>query len=164
MNPRDKIPRKSKDSPAEARAYALKLLNYRSRSRREILDKLKRKGFEDTHIKNAIRFLEDTGLINDEELASQLFRYSLENKSLGKKGIIMLLARRGIDKEIIDRTILNHSVEMDVKTAEAFVKRRLNTLKNYPEEVIKRRLWGMLRRRGFSSNVIYKVIDKLPQD
>lgn len=150
-----------KGSSAEARAYALKLLSYRSRSRKEMLERLKRKGFAKVQINSTITFLEDTGLINDETLASTLFSHSVERKSLGKQGINLLLAKRGINRELIDKTLAAHTEEMEKKAALEFVGKKMNTLKNYPEDVVKRRLWGMLRRRGFSTDVIKRVIDAI---
>ena len=57
-----------KGSRADAKTYALKLLGYRSRSKKEMLERLKRKGFESGQINAAIKFLEDTDLINDKEI------------------------------------------------------------------------------------------------
>jgi len=147
-----------KGSRADAKTCALNLLSYRSRSRKELLDRLKRKGFSDGQISDAVKSLERAGLINDEGLAEELFRYSLERKPLGKRGLGALLARRGIDKELIDNTLSARTGEMEEKAALMLVEKKIRTLKNHPEDIVKRRLWGMLRRRGFSSGVIHKVI------
>jgi SOS response regulatory protein OraA/RecX len=39
--------------------------------------------------------------------------------------------------------------------------RKLRVLEKYPQKTVKRRLLGMLRRRGFSSSVIHKVLNTL---
>lgn len=150
-----------KGSDAEAKAYALKLLSYRSRSRRELRDRLKRKGFGDEQINTAVLSLERIGLINDEQLAQQLLRYSTETKPLGKKGLDALLAKRGIDKELVSRTLSSHTKDTEEESAQLFVEKKLRSLKNYPADVVKRRLWGMLSRRGFSAGVIQKVVGSL---
>ncbi len=146
---------------AEAKAYALKLLSYRSRSRKEMREKLRRKGFNNEQINSTIEFLENSGLISDEALASELFRHSLERKSLGKKGIEMFLSIRGIDKRLINKTLSTYTTETEVKAARKFVKRKLKTLENYPENVVKRKLWGMLQRRGFATEVINKAVNSI---
>jgi len=147
-----------KGSVAEAKAFALKLLSYRSRSRRELCDRLKRKGFGDEQTDHAVRYLERAGLINDERLAQELLNYSSERKPLGKKGLEVLLAKRGIDKELINRTLSSHTKDAEEESAQLFVEKKLRSLKNYPGDVVKRRLWGMLRRRGFSAGVIHRVV------
>jgi regulatory protein len=120
--------------------------------------RLELKGFRGEHIENTMEFLEHSGLINDETLASELFSYSTEAKSLGKNGVRMFLIKRGIDKPLIDKVLVDHSDEMEEKCAREFVKRKLRTLKNYPEQTVKRRLVGMLQRRGYSTDVIYKTV------
>ncbi len=152
---------KLKGSPAEAKAYALKLLSYRARSRKELLERLVRKGFGSSQIKEAIESLEDAGLINDEDLAPELLRYSIEYKSFGKKGIRTFLSKRGIGRDLIDEVLSNHSPETEEKTAVGFVERKLENLKNYPEDIKRQKLRGMLQRRGFSWEVINRVVNSM---
>ncbi len=147
-----------KGSPTDAKAYALKLLSYRARSKKEMIERLAGKGFEASRIDVTLKLLEDAGLINDKLLASDLLHYSAERKYLGKRGIRMYLTKRGIDKELTDKTLSAHTAEMEEKAAIEFVERRLRTLRSYPENVIKQRLWGMLQRRGFSFDVIKKAV------
>ena len=146
---------------SNAMACALKLLSYRSRSKKEIIEKLNRKGFSGSEIDTTIHFLEKAGFINDETLAAELFRYSIERKSLGKKGIEAFLSRRGIDKELVNKTLSIHTSDIDEESAGRFAEKRLKSLKKYPEDIIKRRLWGMLQRRGFSIAVINRVLHSL---
>lgn len=146
---------------ADAKACALRLLSYRSRSKKEIREKLNRKGFSDSEIDTTIHFLEKAGLINDETLAAELFRYSIERKYLGKKGIEALLSGRGIDKELVNKTLSIHTNDIEAESAERFAEKKLKSLKKYPEDVVKRRLWGMLQRRGVSIAVIKRVLDSL---
>ena len=101
-----------KGSLAEVRGYALRLLNYRARSRKEMLERLEKKGFDQDHIKNVMDFLERTKLINDEALASDLYRQSTERKYLGCRGVRMFLFRRGIPKDLIDKTMSEHTGEV----------------------------------------------------
>ena len=153
------MPRSPKDPRNAARSYAYKLLSYRSRSRKEMLDKLRTKGFEDEDVSAVMEFLETSGLINDAKLASELLGYSAGSRPLGKNGIRMLMLKRGIDKGIVDETLYSHTAEMEERAAIEFAERRSRALRNYPADVAKRRLWAMLQRRGFSVGVISKVIN-----
>ncbi len=153
--------RKSKDSLAEARTYAFKLLSYRSRSIKEMSDKLGRKGFADDQISSTVSYLTEMGLMNDESLASDLYRLSTDYKSLGKRGIKTFLLKRGIDRDLIDHTLVDHTSDMEERTALEFALKRMETLKRYPFDVVKRRLWGLLQRRGFSYEVVKKVVNSL---
>jgi regulatory protein len=126
-----------------------------------MLQKLEMKGFNKDHIARTVEFLEKSGLINDEILASDLFRFSVERKSLGKNGVKMFLLKRGIGKELIDNMLLDLTSDAEEKSAGEFVERKLRILKNHPENVIRRRLWGMLQRRGFSYDVISRTINSV---
>lgn len=123
--------------------------------------KLRQKGFNEGLISSTITYLHDIGLMNDESLASDLYGISTRSKSLGKNGIRMFLMKRGIGKSLIDTTLSDHTSEMEEKSALEFAVGRLQTLKNYPDDVVKRRLWGMLQRRGFSLDVIKRVINSI---
>lgn len=150
-----------KGSHADAKTCALKFLSYRSRSKKELLDRLKRKGFSEGQIDHAVRSLEHAGLIDDQNLAGELFAYSLERKPLGKKGIEAFLSRRGIGKELIHKTLSVHTGDMEQESANRFVEKKLKSLKSYPDDVVKRRLWGMLRRRGFSAEVAQRALGSI---
>jgi len=128
-----------------------------------MLEKLRRKGFDDGLIHSTIEYLSAIGLMNDEALASDLYRLTTDYKSLGKKGIRTFLLKRGIDKDLIDTTLSEHTSEIEEKTALEFAEKRLETLKRYPRDVVKRRLWGLLQRRGFSFDVIKRVVNSILQ-
>ncbi len=153
--------RRPKDPKIAARSYAFKLLSYRSRSRKEMLDKLRTKSFENDDINFVMEFLEKSSLINDVELASELFSYSVGSKPLGRNGIRMFMLKRGIDKGLVDETLAGHTAKMEEHAAMEFAERKSRILANYPEKVARRRLWAMLQRRGFSADVIRRVVDSV---
>jgi regulatory protein len=145
----------------DPKSYALKLLSYRSRSRKEIIDRLKRKDFPVAEIEKTIHFLEKAGFISDEALIKELFRYSVERKALGKKGVEAFLTKRGIDKELIHKELSGYTKDIEAESAARFAEKKLKSLNKYPKEIIRRRIWGMLQRRGFSAEVISKALEEL---
>lgn len=150
-------------SATEAKRYALKLLHYRSRSEKEIIQRLKRKGFDDNHINDTVEFLKNAELIKDNVLASELFRNATENKLLGRKGIQAFLSNRGIKKDLAAEALSCLSEDTEKETALRLVEKKMKVLRNHPKNVIKRRLWGMLERRGFSAGVINTVIKSIDE-
>ncbi len=123
--------------------------------------KLRDKGFDEALIRDTVTYLHNIGLMDDVSLASDLYRIGAEHKSLGKRGIRMFLAKRGIDRELIDTTLSDHTPDKEIEAAREFAERKYETLKKYPEQVIRRRLWGMLQRRGFSAHVVHTVINSV---
>lgn len=153
--------RTSKDSAAKAKAYALKLLNYRSRSCREMRERLERKGFAGQEIEAVMDALARVGLLDDRACAGELALYAWEKKHLGRKGVSAFLSRRGFDRKLITQVLSTHTESLEEYHAREFVKKKIRSMKDYPADVLRRRLWGMLARRGFQSDVASRVIKDL---
>lgn len=151
-------PRISRGSQNEAINYALKLLSYRSRSRSEMIERLKRKGFIHQETERTIRYLQDRGFIEDRALAKELFTNAVERRSLGRMGISAFLCRRGIDKELINETISIHTRDMEMESADRFTRKRLENLESYPDDVKRRRIRAALHRRGFTAEIIREAV------
>ncbi len=154
---------RSSDSINSARGYALRLLAVRGRSERELRDRLRRKGFAEGTVEETVSSLKDAGLVDDLALRDDLISYALNVRSLGVMGTRMLLLKRGIPEEVVDSADLEGLDETE--GAERLVRKRVPLLKGLPEAKARRRLWGMLRRRGYSCETIARVMrGLLPED
>ena len=145
------------DLQNKARKYALKLLSYRGRSRKELEDRLKKKGFNDTVTSSTIHFLNDAELINDLSLAETLKREALSSKMLSQTGAKRYILAKGIPQEIIDR-IFSNDEDIDIENAIRLMDKKMKALINYPPETARRRLYNLLLRRGYSYETIMKVL------
>jgi len=148
---------RSSDSASKARGYALRLLGIRGRSERELRDRLKRKGFKKDTIDATIPALKEFGLVDDPALADDLIAYAVNKKTLGVRGVKALLQKRGIPEDIIDSSGIDTIDE--IKGAEELVRKKVKLFKSLPKEKVKRRLYGMLQRRGHSAETIKRVLD-----
>ncbi len=147
------------DSLENALKSAFRLLGYRDRSEKEICERLAKKGFSQKTIKDVVDYLKEKDFIDDRRLAEALKRHAVERKHLGKRGTISYLIKRGIPVEIAAGISGDEDDYFD--SAKRLVERRLQHMKNYDTETIKRRLWGLLARRGFSNEAIRKVIKSI---
>lgn len=127
-------------------------------------ERLSRKKFSDDQINPTIKFLEDAGLMNDKAVALELLRYAAERKNLGRRGLEMFLFRRGIGRDLISEILSNHTAEMEKEAASKLVEKKMMTLRHHPENVIRRRLWGMLQRRGISADIAHRVIKDIDKE
>ena len=144
------------DNFHKALQYAFLLLRYRDRSEREIIARLNKKGFtEDAGIK-AGNYLKEKGFINDARYAESLKRMAIEQKHLGRRGVVHYLLSKGIPDEIVEG--ISGDDEEYFDTAEKLVARKMRQLKGLDDSVIRRRLWGALLRKGYSSDIIKKVL------
>lgn len=146
-----------KGSRDKATQYALKLLGYRGRSVKELEDRLRGKGIPASAVSSAIRHLKDIGLIDDVSLAESLKREAETTKMLSQKGAKRYLFSRGIPRDIIEM-VFSHEDNPDVENAGRLVDKKMKVLGGYPAEIVKRRLYGLLSRRGYSSETILKVL------
>lgn len=139
--------------------HAFSLLNYRDRSEREMYGRLNRKGFPDEVTQEAISYLKERRFIDDKRFAELLKRDATERKYLGRDGVRNYLLSKGISTDIADE--LSGHEEDYLGSARIFVEKKLKSMKNYDEKIVKRRLRGLLLRRGFSYDTAYKVIKNL---
>lgn len=138
------------------REYALKLITIKDRTKKEIYEKLRQKGYDENAVIEEIAFLEEYGYINDFNYAKKFISDSVNIKKWGSRRIYSELTRKGIEREIID-SLLNFDNEEEVLMAE-FQKRFKNSdLSNIKE---RRRIFGFFMRRGFKSSSIQYVLNK----
>jgi regulatory protein len=146
-----------KDSHAKAKHYALKLLSYKGRSEKELEERIGKKGFEKAVASSTIDYLKNIGLIDDVAYAEILKREALGAKLLSVRGAQRYLFSRGIPKDIIAR-VFDSGENMDIENAGILIEKKLRTLHNCSSETIKRRLYNLLARKGYSFETIMSAL------
>ncbi len=146
--------------------YAFRLLSYRGRSEKEMAERLRRKGFDDSSVASVIDRLRSAGLIDDRKLASSLKRYAGESKHLSILGTKKLLAERGVQRDLIEETV--EGID-ESEIARSLVERKIAAWgKHLPAggrqlltpDVI-RKLYAFLLRRGYPSETIKKILEQV---
>lgn len=140
------------DKRLSALNYALKLLSYRGRSERELINRLSIKGYTDEEIKRSLEELKDIGLIDDRKIALDFKNYAKETKKLGSMGIRNFLLSRGISADVIEEIYDDNDEEED---AYKLIQKRI---RNLEDEKAKKRIYSLLQRRGYSFETIRKVL------
>ena len=138
-----------------ARARALNILGSRSLSRREIKDRLMKKGETEERAEETAAWLESAGFVNDAEYAAQLVRHYAA-KEYGQARIRDELYRRGVPKELW-KEALALAPEPD-DALDRLVARRLSG--KQPDKKELGRLSAHLMRRGFSWEDIRSALDR----
>jgi regulatory protein len=146
------------DSQNKAKKYAFKLLSYRGRSEKELKERLLKKGISKAVTSSTVTYLKHLGLIDDRSLAETLKREALSRKLLSQKGASLFLHHRGVPREIIDE-VLDYDETVDLRNARRLLhKKNIQANRNYSSLKVKRRLYSLLARRGYSSDTIHKVL------
>ena len=144
----------------KANDYAIKLLSYRPRSQKEINDRMKQKGYDEEVIIKTIRRLKEYNLINDMDFAKEYTK--TKAKKYGQSRIKMELARKGIEEEIISNILndeLNYENQYEAALEQA--KKKIKSYRGEERQAIYRKLGSYLQRRGFSYDIISKILKEL---
>jgi len=142
-----------------AKEKALKLLELRPRSERELKQKLRQKGFTEKIIFEVVSDLKRVDLINDEKFAESWASSRLNNKPMGKFLLKQELFRKGIKKELIEDVIRkSFEDEKEVELAAKLLEKRKRLFQNLENRKIQKKLSDFLLRRGFSYYIVNKVM------
>ena len=143
----------------KAQAYALMLLGYRERSLREIEMRMRQKGYEEKLLEKVVKYLKDRNLINDKRF-TQLWAESRIKKGYGRWRIQSELEQKGVNREIGDEILKDlYSGIDEVQVALDLVEKKRWVSKEPPR--LTERVSNLLRRRGFSFEVISNVVEKI---
>ncbi len=133
---------------------AMELLLYKSRSEKELRDKLSQKGYPEEEIEAAVQYVSRFGYLNDETFAEQYVALRKDRK--GKNALRMELREKGIREEIIEEALAGME-EAEEDVVYALLVRRAGEPHELEEKEY-RRLFGYCARRGFSAGNIHKAL------
>ena len=142
----------------QANNVALNFLTHRKRTKKEIIQKLKDKGFEENTIEKTLDFLKNYGLIDDLDYASSFVKDKISLNKHGPHRIKYDLYRKGISQEIIEEVLKEDN---EYPRALELAKKKMSSYRKDDREKIYRKLGGFLQRRGYSYDCISKVLKEL---
>jgi regulatory protein len=151
------------EAAADVTTYdrALSLLAFRSRSARELRRRLVQKGEVAERVDRTIERLTTAGLLDDAEYARQVARSKLLGQGASKRRLAQELFKRGVAREVADEAIgdVIEDESVDEQTVvEGLVRKKLRSLSDEDPVARRRRLYGFLARRGYSSDVIRRAL------
>ena len=136
--------------------YALRFLTIRIRSIKEIKDYLIKKGFIDKTIDGTINRLLELKFLNDEEFGAQWIESRQKHKGKSKFVLKTELKQKGLSDELIEKLL--EQTQSDLETAKDFFERKKGKLSHLPNEEFEKKITGILQRKGFSWNIISKLL------
>ena len=140
--------------------YALKLLSYNRKTEKGMYDSLKRKGYDESIIEIAIDSLKDKKYIDDIDYAKAFINDKRNINNYGSNRIKYDLLKKGISKEIIGST-LNIDSDEEYNSAYELAVKKLKTYKGQEKHVVYRKLGGFLQRKGYSYEIISKILEDI---
>ena len=142
-----------------AKNTAYRYLSYRPRSRAEIETKLRDKEFDEAIVAAALLDLARLGYVNDEQFARAWARGRVRLRGFGRRRIDQELKAKGVAPEIIRDAFAEVFGETsETETALQVAEKKLKTMQHLEPETLKRRLAGLLERKGYAFDVIREVL------
>ncbi|BBY54296.1 recombination regulator RecX [Mycobacterium koreense] len=152
-------PPSTSERAEQARAYCLRLLTVRARTRAELADKLTRRGYPDDLSARVLDRLTEVGLVDDADFAEQWVQSRHRNAGKGRRALVAELRTKGVDETVIDAALADLDPDTERNRAEQLVAARLRREKLDGDHLkIARRLVAMLTRRGYPPTMAYDVV------
>ena len=143
----------------KAKAHALQFLSYRDRSKWELSQYLGKKEHSPPVIQKTLDYLTELNYVDDHRFALGWGQYKINKNKLGKNRLYFELLGKGVNKETIEgilNTLYEENPEMEL--AVQCARKKWITLKSFEEKKKKRLLVQYLKRKGFSSDIIYQSL------
>ncbi|MFO8100225.1 MAG: RecX family transcriptional regulator [Salinibacter sp.] len=147
----------------EAKQRALNYLAHKPRTEEEVRRKLRRQEVGQTIIDDVVARLYELEYLDDEAYARDYVRNRFASKQYGPVRLRRELVERGIDRAIAGPAVDDFFVDQDPKAAaRAHAEKRWPRLADEDDpRRRKQKLYRYLRRRGFTSDTIYPILDEL---
>ena len=143
----------------KAKAHALQYLSYRDRSKWELSQYLSKKEHSPPVIQKTLDYLTEINYVDDHRFALRWGQYKINKNKLGKNRLYFELLGKGVNKETIEgilNTLYEENPEMEL--AAQCARKKWITLISFEEKKKKRLLVQYLKRKGFSSDIIYQSL------
>ena len=141
----------------------LKFIGYRSRSEKEIIDRLRKKKIDEKMISEIMAKLQEWKFIDDIAFAKQWIESRVVNRHKSIRLVRLELLKKGIKKEIIDSLFENFSKESDVASIEAIIRKKIKRL-NIQDRNDLQKLSRYLLGKGFDWETVKEAINKFRKD
>ncbi len=147
-----------------AKLVLLRRLSNAPRTRKELAKDLKDKDISDEVANVALDRFEEVGLINDQALASNYVSSQHERKGLGKNALRQQLRAKGVSDDVALEAISQISDDQEFQAAFALACKKIRSLQKDDAKTQLRKIVGVLARKGYSSNLAFRVAKEVITD
>lgn len=143
-----------------ARDYALKIVEFKDRTEKEVREKLTQKGYDEIVIEDEIEFLKSYGFINDSRYALRFTNDAINLKKWGKARIKAELLKKGVEREIVENAIEDAFCEVDDDRLFSEMQKRFKN-SDFGNIKERTRIFNFYMRRGFSPDEIKGAMNRM---
>lgn len=139
---------------------ALKYINTRLRSSKELIEYLKKKGYEYDSINQVLIMLKKQGYLDEAIYASSFVHDKILMSNYGPNKIYSELEKLGIDTNIISDKISIYTKEMECERINKIIEKQIKLNHNKGAFLLKRKIQTFLLSLGYTSSYINECISK----
>ena len=152
----------NQESKCRAKEAALRYLGHRDRTVHQVRCKLGEMGFERTVIESTLADLGRARLLDDRAFARRWIESRMTNQPAGELRFEQDLQRRGVAPDVIGEVLAEFDDAVGSEEAALQVLRRHGgRYAGLAEEKARRRMWGLLSRRGFDPDISQRVVERM---
>jgi regulatory protein len=141
---------------------AMASLGTRLHSRAELHRKLMRREYGETVVNAVLDDLSRLGYVNDEQFAKTKALSAAQYKHYGRRRASVALRQAGVSGAVADRALDDvYGTHDSTAVARRLAEKQAPRLRKLEPVVARRRLVGMLQRRGFDYESIKPVVDEV---
>ena len=150
------------DRISQAKEAALRYLGNQDRTVYQVRRKLGERGFEQTVIESALADLRRARLLDDRDFARRWIESRMANRPAGELRLEQDLSSRGVAPEVIAEVLAEFGETVGSERAAMEVLRRHRwRFTGLAEDKARRRMWGLLSRRGFDADTSQRAVEQI---
>lgn len=158
----DQVP--AADPESFARNILLRQLTQSAKTRSQLGAALAKRGVPEDIAERLLQRFTDVGLIDDWAYARNLIDAQAAAGGLSRRGVAEKLRRRGVPKEIIDEVTNEIESEDEWSAAVDLARRKATRMLNLEPSVRRRRLAGVLARRGYPPDTVMSALREVEDE
>jgi len=144
----------------KARERALRLIGYRDRSKSEIRKRLVGSDYPEDIVEEVVDQLSRAGLLDDRKFSRDWVKSRTASKPMGRTRLAWELRSRGVDAPTVEQALEGLDEETEHGLACSVAEDKLRKM-DREDPSVRAKLGSLLRRRGFSWDVIARALDEL---
>lgn len=150
-----------KESLITCKNSALRIIEKSHKTEKEVIEKLKSKGYGDNAINKSIEFLKEYNFINDLNYAKAFINDKLN--SVGSQKIRYTLLQKGISKELVEEHLSNSNKENEKNVAFNLAKKKVDLLRKKENDnyKISGKLYRYLISKGYEYDITNEVVKQV---
>ncbi len=151
------------DPEAVARAVVLRRLTLAPRTRAELQRSLRDRLVPDDVAATVLDRFTELGLIDDVQYAESFTESRRRRGGWSRRAIAAKLSQRGVPRDVATEALAQVSGDDELQTALDLARRRWSRSPGIDPAVRRRRMAGMLARRGYSASIVSHVLTELEE-